>query len=309
MSHQTSQRSHCRRRGKRHTLQGTNPASLVLVLGHCRQLILKTLDILTFCPGCRSHTTQRQPRRCCWWPPAWRSSSSGWHGCSRRSRSQDTRPLGRYYLPCLIAQTVTLYLYLSTLPLPRLFNLNILICSQQIKLIFWAQVIPRRGVFSLDCIGNFQTEPSGTKISPQESMRSQYKPAVQVATQHFLIDNFLSIVILVTFQAKSATLPATSAPPKKWKWGSTERVKSQDRLYQVGTAALWTFRVVHLLYMVRSAHTTYVDSSALIFIYLCCFPVQPFEKPVPSLIWSAPCRRQQHLLVKIIHIPSWSLYN
>lgn len=39
-----------------------------------------------------------------------------------------------------------------------------------------------------------QTEPSGTKISPQESMRSQYKPAVQ---------------------AKSATLPANSAPPKK----------------------------------------------------------------------------------------------
>merc|ERR1712223_1821737 len=38
-----------------------------------------------------------------------------------------------------------------------------------------------------------QTEPSGTKISPQESMRSQYKPAVQ---------------------AKSATLPANSAPPK-----------------------------------------------------------------------------------------------
>jgi len=30
-----------------------------------------------------------------------------------------------------------------------------------------------------------QTEPSGTKISPQESMRSQYKPAVQVGNQDF----------------------------------------------------------------------------------------------------------------------------
>merc|ERR1712106_1061854 len=40
-----------------------------------------------------------------------------------------------------------------------------------------------------------QSEPSqGTKISPQESMRSQYKPSVQ---------------------AKSATLPANSSLPKK----------------------------------------------------------------------------------------------
>ena len=68
--------------------------------------------------------------------------------------------------------------------------------------------------FSLYCILNFQTEPSGTKISPQESMRSQYKPAVQVATQ-FSGENTLSIVTLVIFQAKSATLPANSAPPKK----------------------------------------------------------------------------------------------
>ena len=29
---------------------------------------------------------------------------------------------------------------------------------------------------------SFQNEPGGTKISPQESMRSQYKPNVQVLT-------------------------------------------------------------------------------------------------------------------------------
>jgi len=39
-----------------------------------------------------------------------------------------------------------------------------------------------------------QMEPGGTKISPQESMKSLYKPNVQ---------------------AKAATLPANSAAPKK----------------------------------------------------------------------------------------------
>ena len=52
----------------------------------------------SYCSCFRSLMIQQQPRRCCWWPPAWRSSSSGLLGCLRRSRSQDTRPLGRYYI-------------------------------------------------------------------------------------------------------------------------------------------------------------------------------------------------------------------
>jgi len=44
-----------------------------------------------------------------------------------------------------------------------------------------------------------------------------------------------------------------------------------------------------------------VDSSALIFIYLCCFPVQPFEKPVPSLDMICPLSASTAFTSEIIH--------
>ena len=52
-----------------------------------------------------------------------------------------------------------------------------------------------------------QTETGGTKISPQESMRSQYKPSVQVSSASTNPTNLS--------QTKANTLPANSAAPKK----------------------------------------------------------------------------------------------
>ena len=75
---------------------------------------------------------------------------------------------------------------------------------------FVVPVIVRKDKIS---IVNFYTlQGDGTKISPQESMRSQYKPNIQVL---ILADTQNILTHEMTFQAKSSTLPSNSSLPRK----------------------------------------------------------------------------------------------